>query len=66
MDKRFWNTEELAGYLGMSEHTIRAWVKYGRIPFCKFGRAVRFDSRRIERWLKDKECVLSAEDFHLR
>ncbi len=56
MDKRFLNTTELAGYLGMSEHTIRSWVKFGRIPFCKFGRAVRFDLRRIERWLKDKEC----------
>ena len=64
MDKRFLNTKEIATYLGLSEHTIRAWVKLGRIPFYKLGRAVRFDLRKLEPWLKRQECGLSDEDFH--
>lgn len=54
-NKRFANTKEIAVYLCLSEDTIRAWVKSGEIPFSKLGRAVRYDLRRIESWLKSKE-----------
>lgn len=64
MDKRFLNTKEMAIYLGLSEHTIRAWVKLGKIPFYKLGRAVRFDLRKLEPWLRKKECSFSVVDFH--
>ena len=53
--KRFLNVPETAVYLGLSEDTIRAWVKQGKIPFTKLGKAVRFDLFRIEPWLKAKE-----------
>ncbi|MHB8155593.1 MAG: helix-turn-helix domain-containing protein [Candidatus Omnitrophota bacterium] len=66
MEKRYLTTKEVAIYLGLSEHTIRAWVKLGRIPFYKLGRAVRFDLRKLEPWLKRQECSLSVEDFHLQ
>ena len=56
MEKRFLNVKELAVYLSLSEDTVRAWVKTGQIPFSKLGRAVRFDLKRIEPWLKKKEC----------
>jgi excisionase family DNA binding protein len=64
MEKRLLNTEEVAIYLGLSEHAIRAWVKLGRIPFYKLGRAVRFDPRKLEFWLRKKECPVIDEDFH--
>lgn len=54
--KRFFNVKEIAVYLGLSPDTIRAWVKKGRIPFSKFGKAVRFDFQKIELWIKAKEC----------
>lgn len=59
MEKRFLNVNELAIYLGLSPDTIRAWVKTGRIPSSKLGRAVRFDKYKIDEWLKDKEvkCI---------
>jgi excisionase family DNA binding protein len=66
MDRRFLNTKEMAEYLCLSECTIRAWVKMGRIPFSKLGRAVRFDLHKIEPWLKGKACNLPTLDFHLR
>ncbi len=54
--KRFLDVREAALYLGFSEDTIRFWVKKGKIPFSKIGRGVRFDLRKIELWLKEKEC----------
>lgn len=64
--RRFLNIHEIANYLSLSENTIRAWVRTGRIPFSKLGRAVRFDLRKIEPWLKEKECRMSDVGFHLR
>ena len=56
VERRFFNVRELAAYLSLSEDTIRAWVKFGKIPFSKFGRSVRFDLIKIETWCKQKEC----------
>lgn len=56
MEKRFLNVNEVAEYLGLSDNTIRAWIKQGRLPFCKFGGAVRFDLQKINLWAKTKEC----------
>ena len=53
--KRFFNVHEVAVYLGLSDDTIRAWIKKGKIPFSKFGKAVRFDLQKIEPWLKERE-----------
>lgn len=55
MEKHYFTVKEIATYLGLSPNTIRAWVKYGRIPFCKFGRAVRFDIKKIEPWVRKHE-----------
>ena len=63
MDKRFLNTKEIAVYLGLSECTIRAWVKHGRIPYSKLGRAVRFDIKEIHKWLKNKQVTYPKELF---
>jgi len=63
MDRRFFNTKEIALYLGESEHTIRAWVKKAYIPYSKLGRSVRFDLQRIELWLKDREKGLPLKEF---
>ena len=54
MDKRFVGIKELASYLDISEKTIRSWVWLRRIPYCKMGRLVKFDLKKIEHWLKDK------------
>lgn len=66
MEKRFLNIKEIAEYLCLSESTIRAWVKTGRIPFSKLGRCVRFDILKINEWLKQKEFDPRTLDFHLR
>ena len=65
MEKRFINTKEMAIYLGLSEHTIRAWVKLGRLPFSKFGGAVRFDLRVIDKWAERHANKYVKKEFHL-
>lgn len=64
MDARFLTSKEVAVYLGLSEPTIRAWVHMGKIPCYRFGRAVRFDLRQIETWVKRKAVPVS-QGFHL-
>lgn len=65
MEKRFITTKEMAIYLGLSEHTIRAWVKTGRLPFSKFGGAVRFDLRVIDKWAEKQANKYVQKEFHL-
>ena len=42
IDGRYLSSAELAAFLGLSEHTIRAWRKFRRITPIKFGRSVRW------------------------
>lgn len=51
---RLLTKEEIAGYLHLSPRTIESWVSRGRIPHIKLGRAVRFDVKAIQEWLKTK------------
>ena len=64
MEKRFLNAKELACYLALSEDTVRKWAVRGRIPFSKLGKALRFDIKRIEPWLKNKECAYTRKVFN--
>lgn len=61
VEKRFYSVSELAVYLGVSENTIRAWKKNGEIPFHNFGRAIRFDMEKIEKWVRSKEGKIAFE-----
>jgi excisionase family DNA binding protein len=45
---------DLARMLNVSQDLIRSLVPKRMIPFCKFGKLVRFDPRRIDEWLIDQ------------
>ena len=55
VERRFLNTKELSEYLGISINTIRSWIWTRQIPYHKLGRLVKFDLRKIETWLKERE-----------
>lgn len=56
MERRFFTARETASYLGLSEDTIRKWALRGRLPYFKFGKALRFDLRKIDGWAQKQKC----------
>jgi len=52
MDKRFIGINDLAQYLDVSAKTVRAWVWQRKIPYCKMGRLVKFDLKKVDEWTK--------------
>jgi excisionase family DNA binding protein len=62
VQKRLLNVRDVALYLSQSEHTIRAWIRKGRIPYSKLERSVRFDLHEIDKWLKRKQVISAVED----
>lgn len=58
MEKRFLGIKELAEYLGITEGTVYVWVCHRKIPYLKVGRLVKFDLRKIEKWLE--ECAVEV------
>jgi len=56
----FLDVQQVAQYLKLSVATIRKWVLNKRIPYKKFGRAVRFSSLEIEEWMSSK-CSIPVQ-----
>ena len=50
--------KDLAAYLGVSRYTVRAWVYQDKIPCTRIGRAIRFDTRQIERILEKEDKMV--------
>jgi len=50
--------KEASEYLGISEVTMRRWVKKGRLAACKAGRAYTFDVLDLKRF--KREHLISA------
>ncbi len=48
------NTTEVAEILRVKASTIRKWVHLGFIPYVKLGRAVRFDRKDVEKWIRQR------------
>jgi excisionase family DNA binding protein len=51
---RWLTVADLAEMLNVSQDLIRSLVHKRLIPFCKFGKLVRFDPKRIAQWLIDQ------------
>jgi len=48
---RKWNVEETAEAIGVSPHTIRAWLRQRRLSYLKLGRRVLVDPADVQRFL---------------
>ena len=46
-----------------SEAAVRKWAIRGKLPFVKFGKSLRFDIKKIEKWVKDSECSYVKKEF---
>ena len=64
MEQRFYSAKDIGQYLGVSEEAVRKWALRGQIPFVKFGKSLRFDIKKIEIWVRYKECPYSRKEFN--
>ena len=46
------SVSEAAEFLRLSEHTIRAWARRGRIPTVRLGSRLLFDRADLERFIE--------------
>lgn len=55
--KKPFNLRGASEYLGISEVTLRRWVKQGRLTACKAGRAYTFDVLDLKRFKKEHRTL---------
>jgi excisionase family DNA binding protein len=51
IERRLLSIQEVAGYTGLSVHTLYTMVSQRRIPFVKVGRLTKFDRRLLDEWI---------------
>ncbi|MDZ4733090.1 MAG: helix-turn-helix domain-containing protein [Nitrospirota bacterium] len=51
MTCRLLDIKEVAGYTGLSIHTLYTMVSQRRIPYVKMGRLTKFDRDEIDKWI---------------
>ena len=54
MNKLLINVRQLSESTGLSVFTLYSWINQKRIPYVKVGRLVRFDPKKIEKWIEGK------------
>ena len=55
MQKRYVGVKDISEYLGITEGTLYVWVCHKKIPYHKFGKALRFDLKDIDSWANKKK-----------
>lgn len=46
------NLEDIAIHLSLSEDTVRAWVKDGKLPFYRAGKRYKFKISEVDEWVR--------------
>lgn len=63
-DKKYFSIITLADYLEVKPRTIRFWMSSAVIPYYKFGKHIRFDKAKIEKWEKSKEVPCFKNQYN--
>lgn len=53
--KEYLTPKELSSYLKIKKSSIYQLVHQRSVPFCKINRRLRFDKKKIDQWIKNKE-----------
>lgn len=46
------NLEDIADYLSVSQDTIRAWIKEGKLPVYRAGKRYKFKISEVDEWIR--------------
>ena len=49
---KWFNIEDIAGYLSITEDTARTWVREGKLPAYKVGKRYKFKLSEIDDWVR--------------
>lgn len=60
---RVWfNSQGVCDYLCISNATLEKWRAAG-MPYCRVGRCLRYNRKRIDRWLLRRQITESIRDY---
>ncbi len=59
---KLYSVPEVADFLNISIHTLRAWISQRRIPFIKLGRLVRFRPEDLGKFINS--CAVQAKRYN--
>jgi excisionase family DNA binding protein len=52
LPEKWVNLEDIAVHLSLSEDTVRAWVKDGKLPFYRAGKRYKFKISEVDEWVR--------------
>lgn len=52
-EERWVNLEDVAEHLGISQDTVRAWIKAGKLPAYKAGKRYKFKLSEVDAWVRE-------------
>jgi excisionase family DNA binding protein len=61
-----WNVDQAANFLGLSPHTVRAYLATRRLPHFKIGARVLFDPTELSAWRAAKRVPTMTEELRAR
>lgn len=50
---KWFNIEDIAEYLSITQDTARAWVKDGKLPAYKVGKRYKFKLSEVDEWVRN-------------
>ena len=63
----FMTPEEVCALLKIKRQRLYEWVHFGRIPYVKVGRFLRFSKSRLNEWLEASSFdIIKADDSPLK
>ena len=49
---KWFNIEDIAKYLSITEDTARTWVREGKLPACKVGKRYKCKWSEVDEWVR--------------
>jgi excisionase family DNA binding protein len=53
MPEKWVNLEDIAEHLSLSQDTVRAWVRDGKLPVYRAGKRYKFKISEVDEWVRD-------------
>ncbi|MFZ4715768.1 MAG: helix-turn-helix domain-containing protein [Bacteriovoracaceae bacterium] len=61
--ERYWTITDLCNVYSLKESWVRRQIFLKRIPYLKFGRLIRFEIEKIEKWIRKAQPSIDDDYF---